>query len=45
LPFCFNYNHLQLTTLTPECNTASNESEDDMTETDSNGLGRKRIRT
>ncbi|KAI0284275.1 hypothetical protein BGY98DRAFT_1105588 [Russula aff. rugulosa BPL654] len=35
----------RLTTLTPECNTASNESEDDMTETDSNGLGRKRIRT
>ncbi|KAN0126878.1 hypothetical protein V8E52_000518 [Russula decolorans] len=35
----------RLTTLTPESNTASNESDDDMTEVDSNGLGRKRIRT
>ncbi|KAF8505718.1 hypothetical protein F5888DRAFT_463518 [Russula emetica] len=34
----------RLTTLTPESNTASNESDDDMTEVDS-GLGRKRIRT
>lgn len=35
----------RLTTLTPESNTASNESDDDTTEVDSNGLGRKRIRT
>jgi hypothetical protein len=36
--------HLQLATLTPEYNTASNESDDDMIEVDSKGLGRKRIR-
>jgi len=35
----------RLTTLTPESNTTSNDSDDDMTEVDSKGLGRKRIRT
>ncbi|KAF8484817.1 hypothetical protein DFH94DRAFT_689197 [Russula ochroleuca] len=34
----------RLATLTPEYNTASNESDDDMIEVDSKGLGRKRIR-
>jgi len=35
----------RLTTLTPECNKANNESDDDMTKVDAEGLGRKRIRT
>jgi len=34
----------RLATLTPENNTASNESDDDMIEVDSKELGRKRIR-